>query len=205
MRITTINRNYDFAYGNGTGGATNGQTAPQEEIDLTPYGGIYAPKGNKIQIWALDAVVAKDVTVTLLWVKGGGDNNFRTIAAGGVSANGDTAADTAEYFSVSTKLLQASLTPVRDGKILAIRFAGAGVVDAKAATATLTLEIVDDVGPHEFGVGNGPGGAATGGAAISDEIDLRKDPITVQKGNAIAIKIVSAEIMKYPTVSLLIT
>lgn len=197
LRIETIDRDFYFAYGNGSGGATNGVNIPAEKIDAA----ISVEGNTDLKIHVLDATAAKDVVVSVHFILGSGKNNFRTYGGGGVSANGDTAADTAEYFTVSAKATKMTLTPVADGFIKQIRFAGSGVVDAKANTAILTIELADEKYPQEFAVGSGPGGAATSSSSHADVIDI-PEGIKITKASTIAIKIQSAEAMKFPHVSL---
>lgn len=196
IHIETVERSYDFAYGGGIGGATNSHTGPAEKIAAA----IHAKGNTNVSVYVLDADAAKDVTVALQFRSGGG-NNFRTMAAGGVSGSGDTAADTEESMTVSSKLTRASLQPAVSGRIYQIRFAGTGVVDAKANAAKLDILIPDDKGPYEYTVGNGAGGATLGGVAHADVIDI-PDGIPVKENSTIDIKITSAEIIKSPVISL---
>lgn len=199
VHIETSERSYDFAYGNGSGGATNSNNTAAEVIECA----INVEKNTNISVYVLDATAAKDVTVSVQYKEGGGSNSFRTMAAGGVSANGDLAADTEESFSVSSKLLRASLTPAVNGKIRQIRYAGSGVVDAKANSALIKILVPNVSGPFEFAVGSGAGGAATSSASPADVINFPEgDGIPVAANAVIDIKITSAEIVKFPHISL---
>lgn len=205
--IETTNRNYFFAYGGGIGGATNSHTIPAEKIEMA----IPAPQNTAVKVYVLDADVAKDLTVSLLFTKNpslciigklqANPTTFRTLAGGGVSANADTQADTAEPFTVSSKLTRASLQPEINGVIHQIRYAGSGVVDAKANSGILDIYVPALAGPYEYAVGNGAQGATLGGASHADVIDETEGiPVTVS--STIDIRIKTAEVVKNPVVSL---
>lgn len=198
VHIVTTERTYDFAFGNGSGGATNASNFPAEPIDCF----IKAPANQNVQAFVLQADASKDVTVSLQFKEGvdGRCNTFRTLAAGGVSANADTAADTEEGFTCSAKLIGASLQPATNGKIYQIRYAGTGVVDAKANTAKITLSIPNVAGPWEYALGSGPGGATLGCPAWADVIDI-PEGIPITAAGTITVNITSAEIVKSPVIS----
>lgn len=196
IHLTTVERTYDFAFGNGSGGATNANNFPAEPIDMA----VHVPGNSSIMVYVLQADVSKDVTVCLQF-KPGGLNNFRTLAAGGVSGNGDTAADTEESFTVSAKLTGASLQPATNGRIYQIRYAGTGVVDAKANSAKIVVSVPGEAGPWEYAVGAGPGGATLGTGAWSDVINI-PEGIPIKAQGTIDIKITSAEVIKSPVISL---
>lgn len=197
LHIETSERTYDFAVQNGAGGATNSNNIPAEIINCN----IYAPANQNVKVYALMGTANKDTTVSIQFKTGGGPNNYRTLAAGGVSANGDTAADTEEAFTVSAKLTGASLQPATNGLIRRIRYAGSGVVDAKANTAKITINVPGIAGPWEFALGGGAGGAATSSTSAADVIELA-DGIPVSAAGTITVNITSAEIIKSPVISL---
>ena len=207
IAVETSKRTYNFAYGNGNGGATNSSTGPAEKIECA----IPVPANTEVKVYVLDATAAKDVTVSTEFAKENfckignimceSPEDFRTMAAGGISGNADTAADTEEDFTVSSKLTRASLTPEKSGKIHQIRYGGGGVTDAKAASAKLEVVVPNVTGPFEYAVGNGPGGATLSMAAHADVIDI-PDGIPVTSASAIQVKITSAEIVDTPVISL---
>jgi hypothetical protein len=199
VHITTVDRSYDFAFGNGSGGATNTSNTPAEMINAA----IFVPANSNVAVYVLQGDACKDVTVSLQFREGavGNCRNFRTLAAGGVSANADTAADTEESFSCSAKLTGCSLQPAVNGRIYQIRYAGTGVVDAKANTAKIVLNIPSEAGPYEYAVGCGPGGATLGAPEKADVIDI-PEGIPVKAQGTIIINITSAEIIKSPVISL---
>lgn len=203
--VETTNRSYQFAYGNGIGGATNSHTSCAEMIECA----IPVLPNSQVKIYVLDAQVAKDVTVSMqfssrdLCVIGKlkpNPDNFRTLAGGGISANADTAADTEESFTVNSKLIRATLQPEINGRIYQIRVAGTGVVDAKAGSGKISVLVPSQAGPYEYAIGNGAGGATLGGVGYTDVINI-PEGIPVSVNSTIDIKITTAEVMKTPTVS----
>lgn len=207
IEVVTQDRNYQFAYGNGIGGATNGNNAAAEIIQCA----IPIRPNTDVKVYVLDATVAKDVTVSIQYsanpsfcVVGkllANPTNFRTLIGGGISANADTAADTEEAFTVSSKLERGTLTPEIDGRIYQVRYAGAGVVDAKANSAKIIFYIPNVSDPYEYAVGNGPGGATSSGPAPADVIDI-PEGIPVQSKSTVVPKITSAEVVKTPVISM---
>lgn len=206
IMVETVNRSYFFAYGNGIGGATNSHNIAAEPIDCA----ILAPGNTSIKIYVLDADASKDVTVSaafagpqfaVVGLLKANPATFRTLAAGGVGGSGDTAADTEESMTSQSKLTRSSLQPEINGRIYQIRFAGTGVVDAKANSALIKIFVPGEAGPYEYAVGNGPGGATLGGPAFADVINI-PDGIPVKTNATIDVKITSAEIMKSPVISL---
>lgn len=187
--IKGVDGTYEYAYGNGSGGATNsGQNGPAEPIDCR----IPINSGHTLQIYMNDAEIAKDVTVTAIFWDG--NQRVDSYAAGGGAV--DATADTELSFA-AIKILKA-------GKIKQIRFAGSVVADAEAGSAKLMVEPPGGGLPQEFAVGNGPGGATLGGAQWADVIDV---DIGVGRGaiplnTQIVCKITAAEDLKSPTVSL---
>lgn len=205
--LETTERSYHFAYGNGSGGATNnGQNGPAEPIECA----IPAAPNSNIKVYVLDATVAKDVTVSVSFAATdfciigklkAQPSTFKTLAAGGVSANGNTAADTEESFTVSSKLTKATLQAEATGRIYQIRIAGTGVVDAKAGSGLIKVNVPGVAGPYEYAFGNGPGGATLGGPQWADVIDIPEGiPVTVN--STVDVKITTAEIMLSPMISL---
>jgi len=179
---------HQYAYGNGSGGATNSaQNIAAEEIDCSiPISG-----NSIVTVSVTDAEAAKDVEVSLQFKEGRGPD-VRSYAVGG--AGQDTTADT---------LLALTTAPVMEkgGLIKEIRFAGSGVVDAKAGSGRLELKIPGLSGPFEWAVGNGPGGATLGGAAHADVINL-PNGIPVAKNVTVTINITTAEVMLSATCSI---
>lgn len=206
IMVETVNRSYFFAYGNGQGGATNGHNVKAEQIECA----IAAPGNTSIKVYVLDGQAAKNVTVAasfggagvaLVGLLKANPQTFRTMAAGGIGGSGDTVAATEESMTSQPKLTRSSLQPEINGKIYQIRFAGTGIVDAKANSAVIKLFIPGKSGPYEYAVGNGPGGATLGGAASADVIDI-PEGIPVETNATIDVKITSAEVMKSPVISL---
>lgn len=199
LHIETSLRSYDFAFGNGLGGATNSSNAPAEEINLEPAS-IHVPGNSSVKAYVLQTYASKNVMVCLQFRSGAG-KEFRTLAGGGADANGDTAAATEEAFTTSAKLIGSSFQPAAAGKIYRIRFAGAGIIDAKANCAKIVVNVPGQAGPYEFAVGSGPGGATLGHPAPADVIEI-PDGIPVKSEGTILVNITSAEIMISPVISL---
>jgi len=205
--VETTERSYFFAYGNGGGGATNNaQNIAAEPIECA----INAGGNTSIKVYVLDADASKDVTVSVQFANGvtalvgllkANPATFRTMAAGGVGGSGDTADSTEESMTSQPKLTRSSLQPDINGKIYQIRFAGTGVIDAKANSAIIKIFVPGEAGPWEYAVGNGPGGATLGGPAWADVINI-PEGIPVKTTATIDVKITSAEIMKSPVISL---
>ena len=196
VHVTTVERAYDFAFGNGTGGATNTANIPAEPIDCA----IHVPGNSSIQFHVLQTYASKDVIISFAF-KSGGANGFRTLAAGGIGGNGDTVADTEESFTCSAKLTGCTLQPAANGRIYQIRYAGSGIIDAKANSAKIVITVPGEAGPYEFAVGCGPGGATLGAPAWADVIDI-PDGIPVKAQGTITINITSAEAIISPVISL---
>jgi len=176
---------HKYAYGNGSGGATNnGQNQPAEKIDC----GIPIAPNVLVTVSVKDAEAAKDVTVSLEFRTGSG-RNIRSYAVGGAAV--DSTADAA--------LTVGTMTMELGGTIKQIRFAGSGIVDAKAASGKLMLEVPGLKGPFEYAVGNGPGGASLGGAADADVFDVE---IPVGPNVGVIAYLTSAEVVLSATVSI---
>lgn len=173
-----------YAYGNGAGGATNSSNGPAELIEVS----IPVTGNTTVTVSVTDAEIAKDVTVSLGFTPGLG-RNVLSYSAGG--AGQDTTADT-KLTLTSTKPHTTKIqTP---GMIREIRFAGSGVVDAKAGSGKLEFDVPNFNGPLKWAIGNGPGGATLGAPAWADVIDL-KQGIPVDKNTTITIAVTTAEIM----------
>lgn len=171
-----------YAYGNGSGGATNnGQNGPAEPIDCS----IPISKNSVITISVTDAENAKNVVVGVEYHDGSG-KNVRSYALGG--AGQDTTATTPLALTTSPVMQ-------KSGLIKEIRFAGSGVVDADAGSGELGI-VVPGLPPasQEYCIGNGPGGATLGGPQWADVIDLPHG-IPVTKGQTIGVNITTPEIM----------
>jgi hypothetical protein len=187
---------FAVAYGNGQGGASNSSSIAAEEIPVQ----IPVPKNSMVIVKVLDAEVAKDFTVAIM-CSAGLSNPMMTMCAGG--AGQDTTADTALTLTENAKLLGSKMTPFRNGRIKTIRFCGAGVIDAKAGSAKLALEISGYPYPLEFAVGGGPSGATLGVQAPTDVINGLDIPVS--QNSTVVAKVTSAEIMLSASVSLIAT
>jgi len=184
---TGVDGTFEYAYGNGTGGATNsGQNGPAEPIDCS----IPLKKNSIVSVYVNDAEIAKDVTVSLMFKKGSG-RKVQSYATGGGTF--DCTAD--------TLLGLTNIKPNEDGQIKEIRFAGSVIADAEAGSAKLVLDIPGLKGPFEYAVGNGPGGATLGGAQHADVIDI-PNGIPVKGAVTITCNVTAAEALKSPTVSI---
>lgn len=183
---TGVDGTFEYAYGNGTGGATNsGQNGPAEVIDCS----IPLDKGSTISVYVNDAEIAKDVTVNLHFKKGSG-KKVNSYATGGGTF--DCTAD--------TLLSLTNIKPTVKGVIKEIRFAGSVIADAEAGSAKLVLSIPGLKGPFEYAVGNGPGGATLGGPQHADVIDLPQG-IPVKENVTVTVEVTAAEALKSPTCS----
>ena len=191
IEVAGVDGTFQYAYGNGAGGATNSSNMAAEPIDCR----IPAPSGAELKIYVTDAEIAKNVIVgCIFWT---GMERIDSYEAGG--AGSDTTA--------STELAVGNITVVnRPGRIKQIRFAGSGVVDADAGSGKLVIDVPGNGLPQEFAIGNGPGGATLSGPAWADVIDV---DIGVGKGiipvnTVIAVKLTTPEIMLSATCSLAI-
>lgn len=189
IKVTAVEGIFEYAYGNGSGGATNsGQNGPAEPIDCR----IPAKSGAVLKVYANDAEIAKDVTITCIFWSGAERVDSYAAGGGAVDATADT------------ELSFAALTVLKAGKIKQIRFAGSVVADAEAGSAKLIVEVPGEGLPQEFAVGNGPGGATLGGAQWADviDVDIGIGGRAIPVNTAIGIKITAAEDLKSPTVSI---
>ena len=187
IEATGLDGTHVYAYGNGSGGATNNaQNIAAEEIDCS----IPISANSKVTVSVTDAENAKNVVVGLEFHPGKG-KNVHSYCVGG--AGQDTTAAT---------VLTLTTSPVMEegGTIKEIRFAGSGVVDADAGSGELVFKVPGLSGPFEWSVGNGPGGATLGGAAHADVIDLPHG-IPVKKNDTITVTIETPEIMLSATCS----
>jgi len=158
IEITGVDGTYKYAYGNGTGGATNGgPSLAAEPIECS----INAPGGATMTVSVTDAEAATAVLVSCDFFSGGG-GRVDSYSTGG--AGKDPAA--------ATDLTVGTITPTKAGNIKQIRWACGQVVDAKSASAKLVLTVPGLAGPFEYAVGNGCSGATLGGAAWADVIDV---------------------------------
>lgn len=187
--VTSVDGIYEYAYGNGSGGATNsGQNGPAEPIDCR----IPCPSGATLQIYVNDAEIAKDVTISALFWDG--IQRVDSYAAGGGAV--DATAD--------TELSMSTLTILKAGMIKQIRFAGSVVADAEAGSALLEIDVPGQGLPQEFAVGNGPGGATLGGPQWADVIDVNigVGRVAIPVNTKVTIKLTAAEDLKSPVVSI---
>jgi len=192
IKVKGVSGTFQYAYGNGAGGATNSSNMAAEKIQCR----IPAPSSAIAQVLVTDAENAKDVTVSLAFWTGREllDSYCWT------DANQDTTADT-ELTLLEGAVANLKITQ-RPGFIRQIRLAGSGVTDAKAGSGILELVIAGNGFPQEFAIGNGPGGATLSGPAFADVIgDLDKQDLMLGRDdgpiakNAIVIgKLTTAEI-----------
>jgi len=157
VEITGVDGTYEYAYGNGAGAATIGIFGPREKIDCR----IPAPGGATITVSITDAEAATACVVSADFFNGMGER-IDSYSAGGSGI--DPAAATLKEIG--------TMTVTRAGRIKQIRYATGSVVNGKSASAKLELEIPGVAGPFEYSVGNGPGGATSGGAAAADIFDI---------------------------------
>lgn len=187
--IKGVDGTYEYAYGNGTGGTTNGGgNVAGEPIKCR----IPINSGHTLQVYVNDAEIAKNVTVTaIFW-----DGNERVDSyAAGCGAVDATSATLMSFAAI--KILKA-------GKIKQIRFAGAVVADAEAGSAVLVVEPPGGGLPQEFAVGNGPGGATLGAANWADviDVDIGVGGGVIPLNTQIVATLLAAEDLKSPTVSI---
>lgn len=184
IEITGVDGTFQYAYGNGTGGATNTQNGPAEKIQCS----IPAPGGSVVTVSITDPDNAADAVVSLKFFSG----SVPRIDSYGVGADGtDTTAD--------TELEIGTVQITKAGSIKQIRFSGSGITDAKAGTGILEIKVPGLAGPFEFAVGNGPGGATLGAISDADVIDV---DIPVTLNATISIRVTTAEAMIAPHCSI---
>lgn len=188
LKITGVDGTYEYAYGNGLGGATNTSNMAAEKIDCS----IPAPGGSKLQVFVKDVDNAADVMVSLMFHRGRGRRIDSYCV--GVHSTYDTTADT-------EKDVGGGIVIDRAGRIVQIRFAGSGITDAKTGTGKLEISVPGDGMPHEFVVGNGPGGATLGMPADADVINI-PGGIAVGKNVTVSILLTTAEVMIGPHCSI---
>jgi len=191
VTVTSVDGTYQYAYGNGAGGATNSSNMAAEQIACR----IPAPSGSTVTVSITDAENAKDATVAIeFW---SGTARVDSYEAGG--AGSDASAD--------TELTVGTITVVnRPGRIKQIRFAGSGVVDAKAGSGKLVIDVPGNGLPQEFCIGNGPGGATLSGPAWADvfDVDIGVGKSIIPVNTVITVKLTCAEAMLSATASLAI-
>lgn len=187
--VTGVDGTYEYAYGNGIGGATNSHNMAAEQIDVR----IPCPSGATLQIYVNDAEIAKDVTISVIFWDG--IERVDSYASGGGAV--DATADTEMSFATMTIVSKA-------GRIKQIRFAGSGVADAKANSGKLIVDVPGEGLPHEFAVGNGPGGATLGGPAWADviNVDIGVGRGAIPVNTVVTLKLTTAEDLKSPVVSI---
>jgi len=180
---------HHYAYGNGVGGATDSQNIAAEEINCS----IPIAPGAIITASITDGENAKDCIISLGFDKGRGRNAFSYVVGGpAIDPSADTLEPLVDYLTgVAVKM-------GKPGNIREIRVAGSGVTAAKANSSK--LEILPPVikGPWEYAIGNGPGGAATGGPSHADVIECN---IPVKAGEVIVINATTTEDQLTYTVS----
>jgi len=184
IEVTGVDGTYKYAYGNGTGGATNGGPGgPAEAIECV----VSAPGGATLTVSVTDAEVATAVVVSLDFFTGSG--RIDSYSTGG--AGKDPAA--------ATELEVGTITVTKAGRIKQIRYACGQIVDAKSCSGKLVLEVPGLAGPFEYAVGNGASGATLGGAALADVIDV---DIPVGTNVIVTVKVTYTDAMDSATVSI---
>jgi hypothetical protein len=176
---------YVFAFGGGTGGATNAGSYPAEEIECS----IPISVGEVVYVDVLTAEVHNDTRVSLMY-EDGLQRECLTLAAGG--AGQDVTAGTELTLTANALLAPLTMTPWRDCKIMQIRVTGAGIVDALAQGRRILLEIPGSKNTYEFVAGNGPGGAATALGCGADVIGKNRPlNIPVTKNTTVTAKVLT--------------
>jgi len=156
IEITGVDGTYEFAYGNGTGGASNSHSGSNEKIECR----IPAPGGGTITVSIKDAEVATACLVSLDFYSG--SQRVDSYATGGAGI--DPAAATEKEVG--------TITVTKAGRIKQIRYACGQVVDAKSPSGKLVVEVPGIAGPFEYAVGMGAGGATLGGPGMADIFDV---------------------------------
>jgi len=184
VEITGVDGTYQYAYGNGTGGATNGGPGgPGEKIECR----IPAPGGATMTVSVLDAEVATAVLVSVAFWDG--HERVDSYKTGG--AGKDPAA--------ATELEVGTIKVTKAGRIKQIRYACGQLVDAKSASGKLVILVPGSAGPFEFAVGNGCSGATLGGAALADVFDV---DIPVTQNATLTFNVTYTDAMDSATVSI---
>lgn len=184
VEITGVDGTYKYAYGNGTGGATNGGPGiSAEPIECR----IPAPGGATMTVSVTDAEVATAVLVSADFFDG--NERIDSYSAGGAGL--DPAA--------ATELTVGTITVTKAGRIKQIRYACGQLVDAKSASGKLLVEVPGVAGPFEYAVGNGCSGATLGGAAWADVLDV---DIPVGTNVVVTFKVTYTDAMDSATVSI---
>lgn len=159
-----------FAYGGGTGAATNGGQMQAEDIDMSiPIG-----TGTLVTVKVITSEVHNDTRVSLMYIEGQGPTCM-TLAGGG--AGQDLTAGTELTLAVNSGLAPVTLTPYRDGRIIQMRIAGGGLVDALSQAMRITIQVPGLPEQFEFIAMSGPGGAATALGCKADVISNLDIPV----------------------------
>lgn len=175
VEVAGVNGPFEYAYGNGVGGATNSSNIAAEPIGCL----IPLPGGAEVKVYVTDAEVAKNVIVCMSYVSGSGHVRSYFTGGAGVDATADT------------ELAMTNIVPSVGGVIKQIRIAGSGIVDAKSASGKLVLTVPGQDGPFEYAFGNGPGGATLSMAAWADVYDELDIPVTMN--SQVSLKITTSE------------
>ena len=183
IEITGVDGTYEYAYGNGTGGATEAASKSAEKIECL----ISAPGGATLTVSVTDAEVATAVIVSLDFYTGSGRVDSYSTGGAGL----DPAA--------ATELTVGTITVTKAGRIKQIRYACGNIVVAKSVSGKLVLEVPGLAGPFEFAVGSGAGGDALGSGADADVIDV---DIPVGTNVIVTVKVTYTDAMDSATVSL---
>jgi len=184
IEITGVNGTYEYAYGNGTGGATNGGPGgPAEKIECR----IAAPGGATITVSITDAEAATAALVQLDFYDGSGRVDSYSTGGAGIDPG------------AATELTVGTITVTKSGRIKQIRYACGQVVDAKSCSGKLVLLVPGIAGPFEYAVGNGASGATLGGAAFADVFDV---DIPVGENVVVTVKVTYTDAMVSSTISL---
>lgn len=155
VEVSGQNGTFEYAYGNGVGGATNSHAHAAEKIKCR----IPAPSGSIVTVSITDAEVATACIVSCeFWT---GEERVDSYSAGGAGV--DPAAATLKEIG--------TVTVNRAGRIKEIRFACGNIVDAKSPSGKLELIVPGQTGPFEWAVGTGAGGATLGGPGDADVIE----------------------------------
>lgn len=183
VEITGVDGTYEYAYGNGVGGATNSHAGPNEKIECR----IPAPGGGTLTVSITDAEIATACLVSLDFFSGG--QRVDSYSTGG--AGKDPAA--------ATELTVGTVTILKAGRIKQIRYACGNLVDAKSPSGKLIVEVPGLAGPFEYAVGFGAGGATMGGPGMADVFDV---DIPVGVNVIVTFKVTYTDAMDSSTVSI---
>lgn len=162
IELTGVDGTYEYATSNGVGGATNSHAIGREEIDCL----IPAPSGSTMTVSITDAENATACLVGADFYDDGG--RVDSYSAGGAGV--DPAAATLKEIG--------TISVVRAGAIVQIRYACGNIVDAKSASGKLEILVPGQAGPFEYVVGDGVGGATLGGPGHADVFNVNI-PVTL--------------------------